>query len=154
MRLTVVWIMIDETDVSILNILRNNSRLSAREIAKNLKLSTATVIKHINSMEKERVIRKYSAILDYDKLGFDVQVIINLNISKGKLFEVERKIANHPSIFALYDNTGGSDATVIAKFKNRRAMDNFLKRIQSYPFVERTETKLILNTIKEDKIRL
>jgi len=77
-----------------------------------------------------------------------------MRISKGKLFEVEKKIAMHPNVFAVYDITGAFDCQVIAKFKNRRAMDKFLKLIQTYEFVQRTETILVLNTIKEQNIKL
>ena len=86
------------------------------------------------------------------KLGYDVQVIIDIRISKGKLFLVEKKIASHPNICAIYDTTGHFDAAIIAKFKTRRQMDDFLKLVQSYDFVERTETRLILNIIKESNI--
>ena len=52
-------------------------------------------------------------------------------------------------MFAIYDITGTFDAVILARFKSTRQMDAFLKKIQSYEFVERTETKLILKTIKE-----
>ena len=105
-----------------------------------------------NKLEKEKVIEKYTAKLDYEKIGYDVEVMIELRISKGRLFEVEKKIAAHPNVFAIYDVTGAYDAVILARFPTRRQMDNFLKKIQTYEFVERTETKLILNTIKEENI--
>ena len=40
------------------------------------------------------------------------------------------------------------------RFPTRRQMDNFLKKLQTYEFVERTETKLILQTIKEGNIKV
>ena len=145
---------IDEKDQRILNVLAQNCRLSFREIARKCHLSTVTVLNRMHRLEQEGIIKQYAAVLDYDRLGYDVQVIIDLRISKGKLFEVEKRIATEPNIFALYDNTGHFDATIIGKFRTRSAMDKFLKRIQAYDFVERTETKLILNTIKEGGIRL
>jgi len=36
----------------------------------------------------------------------------------------------------------------------RKGMNNFLKKIQTYDFVERTNTRLILNTIKEKEIEV
>ncbi len=80
--------------------------------------------------------------------------MIEIRISKGKLFDVEKKIASNPNVFAIYDVTGSFDAVVLARFRTRRQMDNFLKRLQTYEFVERTETKLILNTIKEEFIKV
>jgi len=145
---------IDELDKKLLNVLQEDARLSYRQIAKRVKVSVATVMHRVKKLEKSGIIKRYSALLDFDKLGYDVQVIIDIRVSEGKLFQVERKIATHPNVYAVYDNTGHFDATIIAKFKNRRSMDNFLKKIQSYEFVERTETKLILNTIKEEGIRV
>ena len=144
----------DETDKKILNILIENSKLSLREIAKKAGVSVATVMHRINNMEKEKIIRQYSTMLDYDKLGYDVEVLIEIRISKGKLFHVEKEIAHHPNVFAVYDLTGDFDAAILARFKNRRQMDSFLKKIQTYDFVERTNTRLILNTIKEKQIEV
>ncbi len=143
---------LEETDKKILNVIIDNSRLSLREIAKRVNVSVATVMHHVKRLEKEGIIKKYTAKLDYEKAGYDVEVVIEIRISKGKLFEVEKKIAMHPNVFAVYDITGAFDAVVLARFKTRRLMDNFLKKLQTYEFVERTETKLVLNTIKEENI--
>ena len=141
-----------ETDKKIVNIIIDNSRLSLRQIAKKADVSVATVMHHINKLQKEGVIKKYTAKLDYEKAGYDVEVMIEVRISKGRLFDVEKKIAVHPNVFAVYDVTGAFDAVVLARFPTRRQMDTFLKKLQTYEFVERTETKLILNAIKEESI--
>jgi len=139
----------DKTDIEILRVLEKNSRLSLRKIAKKVGVSVATVMHRLNRLEKESVIRGYTALLDYDKLGFELQAIISVDVSKGKLFEVEKKIATDPSVHAVYDITGHFDVIVIARFKTRKSLDNFIKKIQTYDFVEKTETAIVLNTIKE-----
>ena len=143
---------LEETDKKILNIIVENSRLSLRQIAKKTGVSVATIMHHIKKLENEKIIKKYTAKFDYEKIGYDVEVMIELRISKGRLFEVEKKIATHPNVFAIYDVTGAYDAVILARFPTRRQMDIFLKKLQTYEFVERTETKLILNTIKEENI--
>src|SRR3989338_8605858 len=143
---------IEKIDRKILNVLMENSRLSMRQIAKKANVSAATVMHHIRKLERDKVIRGYTTKVDYEKIGYDVEVIIEIRISKGKSFEVERKIALHPNVFAVYDITGQFDVLVLARFKTRREMDKFIKILQTYDFVERTETKLILNTIKEENI--
>jgi DNA-binding Lrp family transcriptional regulator len=143
---------LDETDKKILNVLVDHSRLSLRKIAKKASVSVATVMNHIKNLEKEGVIRKYTTKLDYEKIGYDIIVMVEIRVSRGKLFEVEKKIANHSNVFAVYDITGPFDSLVLARFHTRRQLDNFIKKLQTYEFVERTETKLILNTIKEENI--
>lgn len=143
---------LEELDRKILNIIVDNSRLSLRQIAKKADVSVATVMHHIKKLEKDGIIKRYTAQLDYEKIGYDIEVVIEIRISKGRLFDVEKKIAANPNVFAVYDITGAFDAVVLARFPTRRQMDNFLKKLQTYEFVERTETKLILNTIKEESI--
>lgn len=145
---------IDEIDKKLLNILLDDSKLSLRNIAKKIHVSAATVMGRIRRLEKEGCIKKYSVCLDYELLGFDIDVLIDIKISKGKLFELEKKLAKSPNVFAVYDCTGEFDAVILARFRSRRAMDTFLKKIQKYDFIQQTNTRLILNTIKEDNVKL
>lgn len=145
---------LEEKDRKILNILVDDSRLSLRQIAKKAGMSVATAMHRIKKLEEEGIIEKYSAKIDYEKTGYDIEVIIEIRISKGKLMDVEKKIAANPNVFAVYDVIGAFDAVVLARFKTRRQMDYFLKKLQTYEFVERTETKLILNAVKEENMQI
>ena len=145
---------LDKTDFAIINALEGNARLSLRKIAKEVGVSTATVMHRLSRIESEKAIRSYSALPDYDRLGYNMQAIIDVIVSKGKLFQVERKIASHSNVAAVYDVTGHFDVMVIAYFKTRRGLDDFIKKIQTYDFVEKTETRIILNTIKEGPVRV
>lgn len=145
---------LDPLDKHILSVLIEDSRYSFRQVAKRVKVSPATVINRIKQLEKNGLIKQYSAILDYGKLGYDVEVVIEVRIAKGKLFEVEKQIAHHPNVFAVYDVTGDFDAMILARFPSRKKMDFFLKKLQTYDFVERTNTRFILNAIKEKNVRV
>lgn len=142
----------DELDLKILSVLLENAKLSYRKIAVKLGVSVATVMNRVVRMEKEKIIGGYAARLDYEKLGYDIKVIIDMRISKGRQIEVESKIAHHPNVSAVFDVTGPFDTMVIANFRSRKEMDRFLKKVQTYEFVERTETKLVLNTVKEKQV--
>lgn len=145
---------IDTIDQQILNALVDNAKISLRELASQLKISFVTVMNRIKRLEKEGVIKHYSAIINYDKLGYDVHVMIEVRITKGKLLALENKLAKLPNVYAVLDTTGDFDATIIGRFTSARAMDNFLKKIQAFEFIERTNTKLVLNTIKEDVMKV
>ncbi len=150
--ITKMAVKIDELDKNILNELMKDSRLSYRNLAKKLKVSVVTAMNRVKKLEEEKVIKEYSAKIDHTKLGYDLEVMIDVKIAKGNLFSVEKKIATDPHVIALYDITGEFDAVIIARFQNRKSLDSFLKKVQAFDFVERTHTKLILNTIKEDKV--
>jgi DNA-binding Lrp family transcriptional regulator len=101
-------------------------------------------------MEKEGLIKGYSVILDHEKLGYELTAITEITVSKGKLIEMEKEIAKFPNICAVYDVTGLTDAIIIAKFHNREELSKFTKVLLGMPFVERTNTHIVLTTVKED----
>jgi DNA-binding Lrp family transcriptional regulator len=141
---------IAELDSKILAELLRDSRLSFREIARRVGSSVGTVLSRVRRMEEAGVIKGYTAILDHEKLGYQLTAITELTVSRGRLLEVEREVAKLPNTCAVYDVTGDVDAIVIAKFKRREDLSNFTKGLLALPFVERTNTHVILTTIKED----
>ncbi|RLG97361.1 AsnC family transcriptional regulator [Candidatus Bathyarchaeota archaeon] len=141
---------LDELDIKILRELLKNARLSYRAIADKVGVAIGTVISRIKKMEKGNVIMGYSAILNHEELGYELTVITEITVSKGKLVEVEREVAKIPNVCCVYDITGLTDAIVIAKFKDRKSLSDFTKNLLSLPYVERTNTHVVLTTVKED----
>ncbi len=141
---------LDQTDVKILKSLLTDARFSNRQIARIVGISVGTVIARIQKMEQEGIIKGYSTILDHEKLGYELTTITEITVSKGKLLEVEKEIAKMPNVCAVYDVTGLTDAMVIVKSKTRKELSDFVKTVLTMPFVERTNTHVVLTTIKED----
>ncbi len=141
---------IDELDRKILHAYLNDSRLSCRELAQRLGVSTTTVQARTIKLEKAGIIKGYSAIFDHEKIGYQLTVLTEVTVAKGKLLELEREVAKIPQVMAVYDVTGLTDAIVIAKFKNRDDLSKFTKNLLAMPFVERTNTHVVLTTVKED----
>jgi DNA-binding Lrp family transcriptional regulator len=140
----------DETNVKILRKLLSDARLSYRKIAEEIGVSPPTVLSRVEKLERDNIIKFYSAVLDHEKLGYDLTAIIELTAIKGKITEVEKHIARLSNVCAVYDITGLTDMVIIAKFKNRKDLSNFVKRDLSMPYVERTNTHVVLLTVKED----
>jgi DNA-binding Lrp family transcriptional regulator len=141
---------LDEIDKKLLRELLLDSKRSFRELARAIGVSTATVINHTQRLESADVIKDYTAILDYERLGYELTVIMEVTVSRGKLLETQREIAKLPYVCGVYDVTGEIDSIVIAKFRNRRELSQFPKDLLSMEFVERTNTHVVLNTMKED----
>ena len=139
----------DDLDLGILKILGADGRKRKSKIAEDLKRSPNTIIKHVKNLEKRGIIKNYGVQIDYEKVGYDIIALIEVTISKGKMLEVERDIAQNPHIFAVYDLTGEYDAIILARFKTRNELSELVKEINSYEYVIRTNTHLILNVIKE-----
>lgn len=142
---------IDEIDIEILRSLNRNARKSFRDIAKEIDLSMTTVSKHIKQMENDGIIIGYAPILDPIKIGFDITALIGIKILHGKIVETEEMLAEDPAVYAVFDSTGEYDAIVQARFRNRKELNDFVKKVLEYEHVEKTNTNLILSVTKDEK---
>jgi len=141
---------LSDTDVKILKALLEDARYSSRQIAKNVGVSVGTVLSRIKKMEDEGLIKGYSVILDHEKLGYQLTVVTEITVAKGKLVETEQEIAKIPNVTGVYDVTGLTDAIIIAKFKSREDLGAFTKRLLALPYIERTNTHVVLTSVKEN----
>lgn len=142
--------MLSETDVKILQALLEDARFSSRQIAKKVGVSVGTVLSRIKKMEADGLIKGYSVIMNHERLGYELTVVMEVTVSKGRLIEMENEIAKISNVCSVYDVTGLTDAFIIAKFKTREELGKFTKRLLALPYIERTNTHVVLTTVKED----
>ncbi len=144
---------IDDIDKKIVNILLFDADTTNREISSKCNIALGTVNNRIQRLKKLGVIKKKTIIVDYEKLGYAIEVLIDLKIKKGGFYELAKKLAADPSVFRVIDMTGDFDGEILARFRTRRELDNFVKKLQHEPSVENTRTRLILNIYREKEIK-
>jgi DNA-binding Lrp family transcriptional regulator len=142
--------MLDDLDRQILRQLSKNARLSFREVAQKLGVSTSTVSARVHRLEAEHLVRGYLPDIDARAVGLELTAIIGIRIAHGKLLDVQRAVAKDERVFAVYDTTGEWDSFILARFKGTRDLDSFVKKVLAIPDVERTNTNVVLNTVKEE----
>lgn len=142
---------LDDTDLAILRALNQDARKSYRTLAEELGLALSTVSARVKRLETEGYVLGYVPVLDPQKLGFDLVVIVGVTITAGKLIEAQQRIARMPRVYGVYDVTGEWDSIVLARFRDREELNGFVKDLLALPSVERTGTQLVLNTVKEEK---
>ncbi len=141
---------LDKTDERILKNLMVDARLSARQLALKLGISTVTVLSRIKKLEREKIIKGYTALIDHEKLGYNLTAIIEIIAKKDKIIDMEVEISKIENVCGVYDITGNTDTLVIAKFKSRNELSDFVKGLASIQNIENTITHVVLNTTKED----
>ena len=142
--------MLNKTDSALIAALNDDGRASQRELASSTKVALGTVSNHLKKLESEKIIRGYLPDIDPEKVGFTLTAVMHVRISKGRIMDVQSSIAEHPRVFGVYDVTGEWDSMVLARFTNREEMDSFIKTALSQKNIERTNTSLVLNTVKEE----
>ncbi len=142
---------LDDLDVRILRLLNADARKSFRDIAKEVDASISTVSNRIRKLEAAGVISGYVPVLSEARLGYDVLAVVGVKIHKGRLLEVQRRIAKDERVTHVYDVTGEWDSIVVVRLKNTRELDAFIKRLGSMDHVENTYTQVVLNVVKEER---
>jgi Lrp/AsnC family transcriptional regulator for asnA, asnC and gidA len=142
---------LDDLDRNLLHEMNVDARRSHRELAHRLGVSPTTVAARVQRLERDGVIHGYVPLLDDELLGWELTATVGIRISKGRLREVEERLARDPRAYAIYDVTGDFDALLIGRFRDRRDLDRFIKRALQDPYIERTSTQVVLNRVKEDR---
>nr|AIF06435.1 Transcription regulator, Lrp/AsnC family [uncultured marine group II/III euryarchaeote KM3_192_B10]MBC8518036.1 Lrp/AsnC family transcriptional regulator [Euryarchaeota archaeon] len=145
---------LDETDKQLIEALQEDGRLSMRALADMVGVALGTVSNRLGKLEENGVITGYTVTLDADKVGWEMSVVVGLRIVKGELLPVQRLIADDPRVFAVYDVTGEMDSLVFARVSDRDDLDDFTKTVLSTEGVERSTTMVVLNTVKEQGVKL
>ncbi len=142
--------MIDELDRKIVRVLNANARKSFREIAKEVGTSATSVIHAIKKLEGAGAVKGYVPVVDPEYFGIGLTAIVAVRISKGKLIETQKRIAQDPHVAAVYDVTGDWDCFIVGRFTGREDLNGFIKGLLAIPHVDRTVTHLVLNTVKDE----
>ncbi|MCC6021974.1 MAG: Lrp/AsnC family transcriptional regulator [Desulfurococcaceae archaeon] len=141
---------VDELDLKILDVIKNDAKLSVREIAKILNKSPSTILSRIKKLERVGVIKGYATLIDYSKLNYQVTAITLLQVEGPYIEEVEKLLASEPNVRAVYDVTGEYDVIVISLFKTVSELDNFIKRLLKVPHIRRSITSIAFRVIKDN----
>ncbi|MBU0581016.1 MAG: Lrp/AsnC family transcriptional regulator [Candidatus Margulisbacteria bacterium] len=142
----------------ILELLQENSRLSAEEIAVMLKKPVAEVKKAIKKLEKDGVIVKYGAIVNHEKLPKKkekVQAWIEIRVTPERetgFDSLADRIARFPQVNSLYLMSGGYDYLVLVEGKTLQEVAFFVsQKLATLDRVQNTTTHFMLKKYKENK---
>ena len=117
----------DEIDERILKNLLVDARLSARQLALKLGMSTVTILSRIKKLEKQKIIKGYTSTLDHEKLGYDLTAIIENIAKKDKITQVEDKLSEMENVCAVYDIIGNTVTLLVAKLNVSGALSKLVK---------------------------
>ena len=139
---------IDSLDVSILCILRDNSRASNAEISRMLNTSEATIRRRIKGMIDKGIIEGFSTFINYSLIENPVKAYIHLKIRTDQMEEVIEKISSHEMLLALYRVTGEFDLLCVTLFSSMNGLHEFLDYFLGIDGIIETNTQIVMKAHK------
>ncbi len=142
--------MLDEKDVKILKILKENARAPYSHIAKEIGITDAAVIKRIRKMERLGIIRKYTVSLDPKKMGYSSVSITGADVEPEALFEVMNKLKEIPNVKYLAMASGDHSLMMVIWAKDNVELEKLHQEIAKLEGIRRICPAIILEVIKDE----
>ena len=141
----------DQTDMKLINALSKNARARASLLSEEVNLSVSAVIERIKKLENAGVIKKYTIILDEQKLGLDVTAFICVLMDHPKYNEGLMAFANKKaSIIECNYVAGDYDYLLKVRTDTTQSLERLLDEVKGLPGVGRTKTMLVLSASKQE----
>ncbi|MEM4717704.1 MAG: Lrp/AsnC family transcriptional regulator [Desulfurococcaceae archaeon] len=142
--------MIDNLDRKILNELIRNARISYRELAKLVNLTDVAVIKRVKRLENQRIIKKYTTIVNPATLGYNVISYTGINVAPEKLFNVIKALKEKEYIKYMAITSGDHDIFVVIWASSTSELEKIHEEIRNLDGVIAVYPMILSEIIKDD----
>ena len=144
---------LDDLDWAILKTLQENARLTYTEIGRRLNLAHSTIYDRVKKMEKQKVIKKYTTLIDPKNAGLKlITAILTIFTDPKESEKVAKKLANHDQAFEVFSSLS-EEFFIIVKIvaEDQEKLHDFIaKFVAPLPGVLRIRTSIITRKYKEE----
>ncbi len=123
---------LDIFDKRLLQELQRNGRISNRELAERLALSTAPCWRRMRTLEESGLINRYVALLDATKLGLNVVAFAHISLESHRthlVAEFDTMIQTAPQVLECYMTSGEYDYMLKILAKDMADYERFLSEV-------------------------
>jgi Lrp/AsnC family leucine-responsive transcriptional regulator len=141
----------DNIDLQILSILKDNARMKASAIANVVNLSVSAVTERIKKLETSGIIEKYTLMVDQKKIGNDVSAVIEVAIEHPRYIDsFINLVTSIPNIISCYCVTGDYDFILKVIIDSSEGLEQIYRMVKGFDGVKETKTYIILKNIKNE----
>ncbi len=142
--------MLDQTDITLLELLQQKARLKRSELAASTDLSIPAISERMKKLEEGGIIRGYAAQVCARSLGFDVAAFIFVTVDSSKHFRgFLQHVQAEPEIQECHAITGKGTHLLKIRTRTTETLEKLLSRVQSWEGVAQTATNVVLSSPKE-----
>ncbi len=145
---------LDKTDLQILRVLQQNAKLTTKELAELVNLSTTPVFERQKRLERQGFIRKYVAIVDAVKMGLGFVVFCNVKLRQMNhdiAKEFEKSIVEFPEVTECYNTSGNFDFLLKIHVKDMAQYREFLlNKLGTISSLGSIESTFVMSEVKHE----
>ncbi len=135
----------------ILSELRKNAKVSLASISEKVKMPISTVYDKINKMQKNNIIKKNVALINYPELGYNYHHKFLIKVNRSQRKEISKFLQENNSINSLFETNGNFDFVVETIHKDVKDYLNFIEQIkESFEIIDLQELQVLDELKKEE----
>ncbi len=140
-----------EKERLIISHLRKNSRSSLGSISEKIEMPISTIYDKISRFNNDKIIMKFTALIDFKKLGYHHHVKIVLQVPRFQKQSLQDFLINHQAVNSIHEINGGFDFMIETIHKDVKEYLEFIETLnESFAITEKQEF-LIVNEIEREK---
>ena len=144
----------DDVDTAILRSLIKNSRISLSQMSKEIDVPDATISNRLKKLENE-VIKRYTVILDWHKIGLDITTIIIIQTESELHESVKEELSKLDEVSEVYSVSGEYDILIKVWVSNIEELNKLMNtKIRSIDGVEDLTEMIVMERVKEEMVPL
>ena len=142
----------DEIDVAILDVLKENARATASEISRQINLSVPAVAERIRKLEGAGIIEKFTVKINRQRQGYRLLAFIAVTITKTEnISNFREKICKCPNVLECHHLAGPMDYMLKVLVHNTLELEDFLMNtLKKIEGIESSNTYISLSSLKEE----
>ncbi|MBR2615342.1 MAG: Lrp/AsnC family transcriptional regulator [Clostridia bacterium] len=141
-------VRLDDIDIRILGLLKENARIKASQISQIVGLSVSSVTERIRKLEQSGVITAYTAVIDQKKLGNTVTALMEVSLDHPKFYDAFAKMVEETAcVVSCYYISGDFDF-MLKVLAPSEELEEIHRTIKSFPGVSGTRTNVVLKSLK------
>jgi len=141
----------DDKDLKIIDRLRDDSRSSYKEIAREVKISDVAVHKRIKNLQKKGVIKKFTVVIDQKKVDKNTTAVLMVKCDVGSAPEIAKRLAETPDASEVYTTIGEYDIVAKIRTRDMESLKNLVeKNLRMIRGIHEIRTSVIFDAYKED----
>lgn len=142
--------MLKEKEFLILGHFRNDARISLTKLSKLTKVPVSTIFDKIKEYKRTNLIRKYTSLLDFKKLGYEIRTQVLISSAKETKDALQKFLVNHPRVNNVFRINNGYDFLIEAIFRDMQELDFFTRELEEFNPVQRKEF-FVMEDIKREE---
>jgi DNA-binding Lrp family transcriptional regulator len=145
---------LDEIDLQILRVLQSDGRTSNAELARQIGLTATPTLERVKRLEREGVIRRYTAQIDPASLGKGLVIFASVSLAMHDAENVEQfeaAVKRVPAVLECHHVTGEADFLVKIVVSDTREYERLLlQHLTKLPGVRQIRSSVVLSTLKDE----